>query len=455
MTIDVLNPTTGEVVDRYDAMDAQKIEEIIDAAGSAYAAWRQTKMDEREAYLCNAAAILEKNKERYTGLMALEMGKPIRDGRAEIEKCAWLCRHVAESAAQMLAPEIVRTDAQKSFVTFPPLGVVMGVMPWNYPFWQVFRFAAPSLMAGNAVLLKHASNVPGCSLAIQALMHEAGFPPMLFQVLLISSEQVQPVIDHPTVKAVALTGSTAAGQAVASRAGERIKKSVLELGGSDPYLILADANLDLAVDACAAGRLLNSGQSCIAAKRFIVVETVKESFEKGLVEKMKSMRTGDPMDEETEIGPLARSDLRDTLHRQVQESLESGARLLLGGEIPGGRGFFYPPTILTDVRPGMPVFDEETFGPVAAVVAAADEQEAILLANQTRFGLGAAVFTRDVKRGEQIAAERLEAGNCFVNAYVKSDPRLPFGGIKQSGYGRELSHYGIKEFVNIKTVYVD
>jgi succinate-semialdehyde dehydrogenase/glutarate-semialdehyde dehydrogenase len=454
MTIDVLNPATGEVVNRYEPMDAKTIEERIDAAGSAHEVWRQTTIDEREVYLRNAATILEKNKDRYAGLMALEMGKPIRDGRAEIEKCAWLCRHVAKSAAQILASEIVQTDAQKSFVAFLPLGVVLGVMPWNYPFWQLFRFAAPSLMAGNAVLLKHASNVPGCSLAIQAVMHEAGFPPTLFQSFLISSEQVVPVIDHPLVKAVALTGSTAAGQAVAARAGRRIKKTVLELGGSDPYLILADANLDLAVDACVAGRLLNSGQSCIAAKRLIVVEAVREAFEQRLVEKMGMVRMGDPMDEETEIGPLARDDLRDTLHRQVQESLDSGARCLLGGNLPDGKGFFYPPTILTDGRPGMPAFDEETFGPVAVVIAAADEQEAILLANQTHFGLGAAVFTSDVKRGEKIATERLEAGNCFVNAFVKSDPRLPFGGIKQSGYGRELSHYGIKEFVNIKTVYV-
>lgn len=454
MTFNVVNPTTGEVVQTYDELNPERTGERIDAADRAYAEWRQVKMSEREAHLRDAAAALERNKDRYAGLMALEMGKPIRDGSAEIEKCAWLCRHVAESAGQLLAPEIVRTDAQKSFVTFQPLGVVLGVMPWNYPFWQVFRFAAPSLMAGNAVLLKHASNVPGCSLAIETLMHDAGFPPALFQSLLISSEQVQAVIDHPSVAAVALTGSKAAGQAVAARAGGRIKKTVLELGGSDPYLILADADLNLTVDACAAGRLLNSGQSCIAAKRFIVVEAVREDFEQRLIKKIQSVQMGDPFDEATEIGPLARSDLRDQLHQQVQGSIERGARCLLGGEVPHGKGFYYPPTILTDVRPGMPAFDEETFGPVAAVISAADEQEAILLANQTHFGLGAAVFTRDVKRGEQIAAERLEAGNCFVNAYVKSDPRLPFGGIKQSGYGRELSHYGIKEFVNIKTVYV-
>ncbi|MBR9986803.1 MAG: NAD-dependent succinate-semialdehyde dehydrogenase [Desulfosarcina sp.] len=447
-------PTNGEVVQTYDALNPERIGERIDAADSAYADWRSVTMDERGAYLQEAAAILERNKERYSGLMALEMGKPIRDGRAEIEKCALLCRHVAESAAEMLAPEIVPTDARKSFVAFQPLGVVFGVMPWNYPFWQVFRFAAPSLMAGNAVLLKHASNVPGCSLAIEALMHDAGFPPTLFQSLLVSSEQVQAVIDHPSVKAVALTGSKAAGQAVAAHAGRRIKKTVLELGGSDPYLILEDADLDLAVDACAAGRLLNSGQSCIAAKRLIVAAVVKEDFEQRLMKKIKSVKMGDPFDEATEIGPLARNDLRDILHRQVRKSIEHGARCLLGGEVPDGKGYFYPPTLLTDVRPGMPAFDEETFGPVASVISATDEQDAILLANNTNFGLGAAVFTRDIKRGEHIAAEELEAGNCFVNAFVKSDPRLPFGGIKGSGYGRELSHYGIKSFVNIKTVYV-
>jgi succinate-semialdehyde dehydrogenase/glutarate-semialdehyde dehydrogenase len=339
-------------------------------------------------------------------------------------------------------------------VVFAPLGVVLGVMPWNYPFYQVFRFGIPAMMAGNAVLLKHSAAVPGCALAIQAVMQKAGLPEAVFQSLQIPSGQVQAVIDHHAVKAVALTGSTAAGQAVASRAGHRIKKCVLELGGSDPYLILEDADLDLALNACVTGRLLNSGQSCIAAKRFIVVAAVREAFEQGLVEKMKPVRMGNPLDEQTQIGPLAGGGFRDSLHQQVRGSIDKGARLLLGGEIPSGRGFFYPPTVLTDVRSGMPVFDEETFGPVAAVVPAADEDEAVALANQTEFGLGAAVFTRDTARGERIAAEKLEAGNCFVNAFVKSDPRLPFGGIKQSGYGRELSHYGIKSFVNVKTVYV-
>jgi succinate-semialdehyde dehydrogenase / glutarate-semialdehyde dehydrogenase len=454
MIFNVVNPATGEVIGEYEAMDTGKLDERIRSAENAAAAWQQTRVDQRGAYLREAASILEKNKERYAGLMALEMGKPIREGKAEIEKCAWLCRDLAETAAAMLAPEIVATDARKSYVTFAPLKVVLGVMPWNYPFWQVFRFAAPSLMAGNAVLLKHASNVPGCGLDIEAVMHQAGIPPALFQNLLISSEQVAEVIDHPAVKAVALTGSKTAGQAVAARAGKLIKKSVLELGGSDACLILEDADLELAVDACVTGRLQNAGQSCVAAKRFIVAAPVQREFEERLVEKMGSMRMGDPFDPQTEIGPLARGDLRDTLQQQVRRSIDSGARCLLGGKVLAGQGFFYPPTVLTDVRPGMPAFDEETFGPVAAVITAADEHDAVILANHTDFGLGASVFTRDVSRGERIAAESLQAGNCFVNSLVKSDPRLPFGGIKQSGYGRELSHYGIKEFVNIKTVFV-
>jgi succinate-semialdehyde dehydrogenase/glutarate-semialdehyde dehydrogenase len=327
-------------------------------------------------------------------------------------------------------------------------------MPWNFPLWQVFRFAAPGLMAGNAALLKHASNVPGCALEIQRIFREAGFPEGLFRTLLIGSDQVEHVLGHPLVRAATLTGSTPAGRAVAEQAGRRIKKTVLELGGSDPYVVLEDADLDATVASCVDARLLNAGQSCIAAKRFVVVESVVDAFTEGLVEGMRSRKMGDPLDESSAIGPLARHDLRDELHDQVRRSVERGARCLLGGEVPDGPGAFYPPTVLADVRPGMPAYDEETFGPVASVIRARNEAEAIRIANDTPFGLGAAVFTRDTARGERIAALELDAGCCFVNDFVRSDPRLPFGGVKESGYGRELGRLGILEFVNAKTVWI-
>jgi succinate-semialdehyde dehydrogenase/glutarate-semialdehyde dehydrogenase len=346
------------------------------------------------------------------------------------------------------------TDASRSFVTFQPLGVVLAVMPWNFPYWQVFRFAAPALAAGNASLLKHASNVSGCALAIEAIFEEAGFPTDLFRTALVGSDRVDTLIEHPDVAAVTLTGSTAAGRAVASQAGRHVKKTVLELGGSDAYIILEDADLSQAVATCVASRLINSGQSCIAAKRFIVPRAIRQEFERRFVEEMAAKKMGDPLDELTDVGPLARVDLRDELHRQVRASLDRGARCLLGGTVPEGAGAFYPPTVLTEVRKGMPAFDEELFGPVAAIVPVADEEDAIRAANDSVFGLGAAVFTRNPDRGAEIAAKRLAAGSCFVNAFVRSDPRLPFGGIKQSGYGRELGEYGIKEFVNVKTVYV-
>jgi succinate-semialdehyde dehydrogenase/glutarate-semialdehyde dehydrogenase len=454
MALEVLNPATGKIVDTYAEFSTEHIRERIAAADMVKAAWRGTELSERSNCLREAADILENEENGLAALMAMEMGKPVSDGRAEIQKCAWVCRHYADKGSAMLAPEEVETDAAKSYVAFRPIGVVLAVMPWNYPFWQVFRFAAPALMAGNAALLKPAANVPGCGLAVETVVKKAGCPKGLFQTLLINSERVREVIEHDLVGAVTLTGSVAAGREAAAVAGKALKKTVLELGGSDPYLILADADLESTVEACAASRLLNSGQSCIAAKRFIVVPEVRREFEDRLIEKMKTVRSGDPRNESTEIGPLAREDLRDTLQRQVRRSTDEGARCLLGGEIPPGKGFFYPPTVLTDVRPGMPVFEEETFGPVSSIICAADEKEAIRLANATRFGLGAAVFTQDTDRGERIAVEDLEAGNCFVNDFVRSDPRLPFGGIRQSGYGRELSHYGIKEFVNIKTVYV-
>lgn len=454
MALNVVNPATGEIVQTYEEMTPEAIAERIAAAETVSADWRRISAADRAALLASAANVLENEVEGLASLMAMEMGKPIKDGRAEIKKCAWLCRYYAEAAAGMLAPEAVATDASKSFVVFEPLGVVLGIMPWNYPFWQVFRFAVPAMAAGNAALLKHASNTPGCALAVEAVLQKAGFPDKLFQSLLVRSQDAGVVIDHPSVRAVTFTGSTEAGRAIAARAGGQLKKTVLELGGSDPYVILEDADLETAVDACVAARLLNSGQSCVAAKRFIVVEPVLKDFEEGFVEKMKSVRMGEPLAEESDIGPQARGDLREQLHKQVHDSIKKGAACLLGGEIPQGQGFYYPPTVLRDVRPGMPVFDDETFGPVAAIIAARDGESAVALANRSRFGLGAAVFTRDSDRGERIASRQLQAGNCFVNGFVKSDPRLPFGGIKDSGYGRELSHYGIKEFVNIKSVYI-
>jgi succinate-semialdehyde dehydrogenase/glutarate-semialdehyde dehydrogenase len=454
MAITTMNPATGELIKEYKEMTPAEVEDIINSVHATFLDWRQTEFAERAKCMKNAAQVLRRHATTYAKLMAQEMGKPVKDGRAEAEKCAWVCDYYAEHAEKFLEPERVETDAQKSFVTFQPLGVVLAIMPWNFPFWQVFRFAAPALMAGNGAVLKHASNVPGCALAIETIFREAGLPENIFRTLLAGSSQIDAIIENPLVKAVTLTGSTPAGQAVAKKAGEMIKKSVLELGGSDAYLVLEDADLDLAVETCVNSRLLNAGQSCIAAKRFIVVEKQREQFERRFVEKMRQVKLGDPMTEDTEMGPLARPDLRDDLHQQVQKSIEQGAKCLLGGVIPEGKGAFYPPTVLTDVKKGMPAHDEELFGPAAAIIPVKDEAEAIKVANESTFGLGAAVFTQDLEKAERIAATQLEAGSCFVNALVKSDPRLPFGGIKESGYGRELSHFGIREFVNIKTVYI-
>jgi succinate-semialdehyde dehydrogenase/glutarate-semialdehyde dehydrogenase len=357
-------------------------------------------------------------------------------------------------AASQLADEVVASDAARSYVRFEPLGVVLAVMPWNFPFWQVFRCAVPALMAGNAVILKHASNVPGCALAIESLVHEAGFEPALFRALLVGADAVEAIIEAPAIKAVSLTGSTPAGRSVAATAGRALKKTVLELGGNDPYLVLDDADIDVAAQACVTGRLLNSGQSCIAAKRWIVVESVSAQFEQAVIAMMCEQVLGDPLDSATQIGPLARVDLRDQLHQQVSASVAQGARILLGGEIPACAGAWYLPSILTDVRAGMPAYSEELFGPVAVMITVADGEHGIAVANDTRFGLGAAVFTRNVARGEAIAATRLRAGSCFVNTFVRSDPRLPFGGTLDSGYGRELGALGIREFVNAKTVFV-
>lgn len=454
MAIESINPATGELIKVYRPMDEIEVESTLDEVCLAWREWRRTGLEERAALMCRAAVILRESSEEYAALMTKEMGKPIAQARGEIEKCAVACDFYAENAPGFLAPEEVETGASRSFVAYEPIGPVLAVMPWNFPFWQVFRFAVPALMAGNAGILKHASNVYGCALAIEAIFRAAGFPDHLFRTLVIGSAQVHSVIDDRRVAAVTLTGSTPAGQAVASQAGQMLKKSVLELGGSDPYVVLGDADLGLAVEACVTGRLQNTGQSCIAAKRFIVVAEVFDEFQERLIEAMSAKRFGDPMDEDMDLGPMARANLRDELHDQVTRSIEAGASCPLGGEIPDLPGAFYPPTLLTGVSAGMPAYHEELFGPVATLIHAADEAEAIMIANDTVFGLGAAVFTADVERGTEIAQKQLQAGCCFVNDFVRSDPRLPFGGIKESGYGRELGVFGIREFVNIKTVYV-
>jgi len=454
MSLRSVNPTDGSLVREYAETAPGEAAEALAAAARAFGGWRRTTFAERAAALRRAGALLRERKADLARLMALEMGKPVAQGRGEAEKCAWVCDHYAEHAERLLAPEAAATDASKSYVAFEPLGPVLAVMPWNFPFWQVFRFAAPALMAGNVGLLKHASNVSGCALAIEEVLHAAGVPRDAFRALLVPSSRVAILVEAREVAAVTLTGSTPAGRSIASKAGAALKKTVLELGGSDPYVVLEDADLEKAAETCAAARLVNSGQSCIAAKRFVVVEPVRRRFEELLVERIRARRTGDPLQEGVDVGPQARRDLRDDLHRQVEASVARGARVLLGCRAPDGPGAFYPPSVLSGVVPGMPAFDEELFGPVAAVVAAKDEEDAIRLANHTAFGLGAAVFTRDLERGERIARRELAAGSCFVNAFVKSDPRLPFGGIRESGYGRELGAFGIREFVNVKTVYV-
>ena len=454
MELESINPSTDKLISTYTTMTPKVLSDAIEASHDAFEHWRKTDLNERSIRLKHLAEGLEKSKESYARLMADEMGKPLAQGRSEVEKCAWVCNYYAEHGADFLADEYIDTEPSRSWVSFRPLGVVLAIMPWNFPFWQVFRFAAPTLMAGNAALLKHAPNVCGCALAIESLCKEAGFPESLFTTLLIDTDLVGEVIGHPRVVAVTLTGSTQAGQAVAEQAGRMLKKTVLELGGSDPYVVLEDADVTQTVTTCVTSRLLNSGQSCIAAKRFIVVESVCEAFTEQMVEEMKQVRMGMPTDERITLGPLARKDLRENLHRQVQESIRQGATCRLGGRLPDGPGVFYPPTVLTGVQKGMPAYDEELFGPVAAITEVSNEVEALRVANDSSYGLGAAVFTGDPERGRRIAVEELDAGCCFVNDFVKSDPRLPFGGIKQSGYGRELSYFGIREFVNIKTINV-
>ena len=452
--IQTTNPATGQPGKSYDETS---LDDALAAAGAAHAAfpkWRRTSFAERSAVIHNAAEILRSRKNEFARLMTDEMGKTLDEGRAEIEKCAFHCDWFADHAEAYLAEEPVDLGTDETFVTFNPIGVVLAVMPWNFPFWQVFRFAAPALMAGNGALLKHASNVPGCALAIEEVFHEAGVPHDLFRTLLLPSTDVEALIKDENVAAVTLTGSVQAGRSVGTAAGWVLKKCVLELGGSDAYVILEDADIEAAAKVGATARMVNGGQSCIAGKRFVVVRSVLERFERALVDAMRSFEMGDPTKERTKLGPMVSVKARDEIHAQVTKSISQGARLLLGGEIPQKPGAWYPATVLSDVRPGQPAHDEEVFGPVAAIIAAADEADAIRIANDSEFGLGSGVLTGDVERGRRIAAEELEAGLSFVNDNVRSDPRAPFGGVKHSGYGRECSAFGIREFVNIKTVHV-
>ena len=449
------DPATGQSGRAYEGHARDEALAIAQRSRHAFEEWRRTSFSHRAGLMREAAVVLRRRQAEFAEIMTAEMGKTRKEGLAEIEKCAFNCDHYAENAERYLAREPVELGGPKTFVTYNPIGVVLAVMPWNFPFWQVFRFAAPALMAGNAAVLKHASNVPGCAVAIESVFREAGFPEHLFRTLLIPSRDVRSLIEAPTIAAVTLTGSVAAGQQVAGAAGAVLKKSVLELGGSDAYLVLDDADIAKAARVCAAARMVNGGQSCIAGKRFIVQRSVCKAFERAFVEVMASYAMGDPRDEATKLGPLQSVKARDEIHDQVRKSIDKGASLLLGGEVPDRSGAWYPATVLTDVRPGMPAYDEEVFGPVAAIIEAADEAEAIRIANASPFGLGSGVLTENLERGERIASEELEAGMSFVNANVRSDPRIPFGGVKESGYGRECSYFGIREFTNIKTVLVE
>jgi len=454
MAFESFNPATGKLLEKFAEASEAEVEQALAATQTAFLAWRERPIAERSALLHEVAKRLRARAGEHAQTMALEMGKPLAQGEAEVEKCAWVCDYYAEHAARMVAPEPRATDAKKSFIRFDPIGVVFAVMPWNFPFWQVYRFAAPALMAGNTALLKHAPNVPRCALAIEATFREAGLPDGAFRNVFVEPERTAGIIADARVQAVTLTGSERAGAAVAALAGRAIKKAVLELGGNDPFIVLADADVEKAARVAADARLINSGQSCIAAKRFIVVDEIADRFLEAFAAAMKERVMGDPLDRATYIGPQAREDLRVNLARQVEQSLRRGAKLVLGGRVPRGMGSFYPATVLSAVEAGMPAFDEETFGPVAAVIRARDESHAVGLANQSPFGLGASLWTADRDRAERLAA-RIDAGAVFVNAMVKSDPRMPFGGIKRSGYGRELSEHGLREFVNVKSVWIE
>jgi succinate-semialdehyde dehydrogenase/glutarate-semialdehyde dehydrogenase len=452
--IHTVNPATGQPGRSYDSNSIDQARAAAAAARHAFEQWRRTSFAERSAVIRKAAEILRARKDEFARLMTDEMGKTLDEGRAEVEKCAFHCDWFADHGEAYLADQPVDIDEAEVFVTFNPLGVVLAVMPWNFPFWQVIRAAAPALMAGNAMILKHASNVPGCALAIEEVLHQAGAPRDLFRAMIMPSSEVAALIADDNIAAVTLTGSVAAGRSVATAAASVIKKCVLELGGADAYVVLDDVDIAAAAKIAATARMVNGGQSCIAGKRFIVLRSILEPFEEALVEEMRGFAMGDPTREGTLLGPMQSVEARDHIHRQVTDSIAKGARLLLGGTVPDRPGAWYPATVLADVRPGQPAHDEEVFGPVAAIIAADDEAGAIRIANASEFGLGSGVLTGDLDRGRRIAAEELEAGMSFVNENVRSDSRTPFGGVKHSGYGRECSAYGIREFTNIKTVHV-
>ncbi len=452
MSYETINPTTGQRVATFETFTDARLEEALAKSAEAFAAWRRSALAERARLLTVCAGLLEERATALAEIMAMEMGKPLAEGEAEAKKCAWVCRYYAENGERMLQPVPHKSDGSQAFVQFDPIGPILAIMPWNFPFWQVFRHAAPVLMAGNVILLKHASATPQCAEAIEKVIVDAGFPLGALQALYITTGQAGDVIADPRVAGVTLTGSTPAGRKVAEASGRALKKTVLELGGSDPFIVLADADVDKAATAGVASRCINSGQSCIAAKRFILVKDIADRFLEKFTEGMKQRKVGDPMNRENSIGPMAREDLRDELAQQVAQNVAAGARLHWQGEAPK-EGFFFPPTILADVKPGMPAWTEEMFGPVATVIVVEDEDEAIRVANDTPFGLGAALWTGDVSRASELAA-RIDAGAVFINGLVKSDPRLPFGGVKDSGYGRELAREGVLEFVNQKTVWV-
>lgn len=453
MAIETINPTTGKLIKKFSSLSSSELNSKINSAQNAFNEWKKINCSNKKKLMMNAANVLRNGVQEYAEIMTLEMGKPITQAKAEVLKCAWVCEYYAENTESLLKKEIIETDASESFMQFDPLGIVLAVMPWNFPFWQVFRFAAPALMAGNVGLLKHASNVPMCAIAIEKIFELAGFPKGVFTTLLIGSELVPQVIQNNFVKAATLTGSDYAGRKVAAECGKMLKKTVMELGGSDPFIVFSDADIDEAVSVGVFARTMNNGQSCIAAKRFIVVDKVYDEFEQKFVRKMEQLKIGDPMNEKTELGPLAREDLLQELDLQIKASVKEGAKILTGGERLNQEGSFYPATVLSGVKKGMVAYKEELFGPAAIMIRAKDETDAVEIANDSEFGLGASLWTSNAINAKLLAS-KIETGSVFINGLVKSDPRLPFGGIKMSGYGRELSHYGIKEFVNIKTVWV-